>query len=128
MARSVNKEAKHSYDRPLLRMPLPVFAGKEWNWNGVEYGDGDSVKINVRGRVICKENIMIPAGSFDAFKVETVIENSLDSKNVITEWFSEGVGLVKANIAVSGGGILGFVRDLLGYKEITFELKEIKRD
>jgi len=82
----------------------------------------------VHGKVIGEENVITQAGTFKSLKVETSIENSNDSKNTITEWFVEGIGPVKTIIVIKGGGLMGFVRDLLGYKEFSFELKELKNN
>lgn len=121
-----NKEAKHTYNKPLLHIPFPLVPGNEWHWSGIEYTNNDSTEITVKGKVLNKEKISVPAGNFESIKLETIIENNSNSKNIITEWFSEGVELIKAKIIISGGGMMGLVRDLLGYKEIDFELKEIR--
>jgi hypothetical protein len=41
--------------------------------------------------------------------------------------YAEGIGLIKAKVIIEGGGIMGFVRDVLGYETIEFELKEIRK-
>jgi hypothetical protein len=62
-------------------------------------------------------------------KIETTIENSSNSsRNIVTEWYAEKIGLVKAEIVIGGGGLMGIIRDLLGYGTITFELKEIRKN
>jgi len=124
----IKKESRHTYNKPLLRIPSQLMIGKEWNWEGLEYTDSDSSKVSVHGKVIGEENVITQAGTFKSLKVETSIENSNDSKNTITEWFVEGIGPVKTIIVIKGGGLMGFVRDLLGYKEFSFELKELKNN
>lgn len=123
----IKKEATITYGKPLLRFPLPLLPGTEWKWEGEEYSDGDTTKVTVTGKVINKEFVMTKAGKFEAIKLETVVESSSETKNIVTEWYAEGIGLIKAKIIVEGGGVMGFMRDILGYGTIEFELKEIKR-
>jgi hypothetical protein len=35
--------------------------------------------------------------------------------------------MIKAKIIIEGGGVMGFLRDILGYGTIEFELKEIRK-
>ncbi len=123
----INKEATITYEKPLLRFPLPLLPGKEWNWEGDEYSDGETNKVKVTGKVLDKEFVITKAGRFEAMKLETIVESSTDSKNKITEWYAEGIGLIKAKIQIEGGGLMGFMRDLLGYGTIDFELEEIRK-
>jgi len=59
--------------------------------------------------------------------VETIVRSPSGAKNIINEWYSQNIGLVKVKIIIEGGGLMGLIRDLLGYGEIDFELKEIRR-
>jgi hypothetical protein len=122
----IKKEATSTYERPLLRFPLPLLPGAEWKWEGEEYSDDEKYNVTITGKVIGNEIVITKAGRFDTIKLETIVESSSDTKNKVTEWYAEGVGLVKANIIVEGGGFMGFMRDLLGYGTIEFELEEIK--
>jgi hypothetical protein len=122
----INKEATSTYEKPLLRFPLPLSPEKEWEWEGDEYSDDDTNKVMVTGKVIGNEFVSTGAGIFEATRIESLVEGSSDLKNRITEWYVEGIGLIKAKVIIEGGGIMGFVRDLLGYGTIEFELKEIR--
>jgi hypothetical protein len=51
------------------------------------------------------ESVKTKAGTFDAIKLESNIEGS-NSKNEVTEWFVEGIGLIKAKIIIDGGGMM----------------------
>jgi hypothetical protein len=82
--------------------------------------------VKVTGKVLGKEVVETDAGRFEAVKLESLVEGSSDLKNRVTEWYVEGIGLIKAKVIIEGGGIMGFVRDLLGYGIIEFELKEIR--
>ncbi|MBE0572968.1 MAG: hypothetical protein IH618_15605 [Ignavibacteriaceae bacterium] len=122
----INKEATSSYGKPLLRFPLPLLPEKSWEWEGDEYSDGDTNTVKVTGKVIGKEIVETDAGRFEAVKLESLVEGSSDLKNRVTEWYAEGIGLIKAKVIIEGGGVMGFARDILGYGTIEFELKEIR--
>ena len=124
----INKEATFTYGKPLLRFPLPLLPGAKWEWEGDEYSDGETNKVRVTGNAINKEFVSTKAGRFEAIKLESVVEGSSESKNRVTEWYAEGIGLIKAKIIIEGGGVMGILRDLLGYGTIEFELKEIRKE
>jgi len=102
--------------------------GMEWKWEGDEYSDGDTNKVKVTGKALDKEFVNTTAGRFEAIRIESFIEGSSNMKNRVTEWYSEGIGLIKAKIIIEGGGLMGFMRDILGYGTIEFELKEIRKE
>jgi hypothetical protein len=64
------------------------------------------------------------AGKFAAIKIESIIETSDNTKNNITEWFSGRIGMVKMHLSIQGG-VMAFVRNVLGYGDIDFELLKI---
>ena len=121
----IKKEGTFTYSKPLLRFPLPLTPGMKWEWQGDEYSNGDTNKVKIKGRVIDKEIVNTKAGRFEAIKLESVVEGSSNSKNTVTEWYVPDIGLIKAKIIIEGGGMMGFVRDILGYGTIEFELQEI---
>ncbi len=123
----IKKEATFTYGKPLLRFPLPLSPGMEWEWEGDEYSDGEINKVKVTGKAIDKEFVTTKAGRFEAIKLESIVEGSDNAKNNVTEWYVEGIGLIKAKIIIEGGGITGVLRDILGYGTIEFELKEIRK-
>jgi len=123
----IKKEATFTYGKPLLRFPLPLLPGMEWQCEGDEYSDGEMNKVKVTGKALDKEFVITEAGRFEAIKLESVVEGSANAKNRVTEWYAEGIGLIKAKIIVEGGGVMGFLRDLLGYGTLEFELKEIRK-
>ena len=123
----INKEATFTYGKPLLRFPLPLLPGTKWEWEGDEYSDGEMNKVKVTGNVINKEFVSTKAGRFEAIKLESIVEGSSGSRNRVTEWYAEGIGLIKAKIVIEGGGVMGVLRDLLGYGTIEFELTEMRK-
>jgi hypothetical protein len=123
----IKKEESFTYNKPMLRFPLPLISGREWKWEGEEYSKNGTNKIKITGKVLNKESVITDAGTFVAIKLESVVEGSSSEKNRITEWYAEGIGLIKAKIIIEGGGVMGFLRDVLGYGTIEFELKEIRK-
>ena len=123
----IKKEETFTYNKPLLRFPLPLFSGREWKWEGEEYSKNGTTKVKIFGKVLNKEFIITKAGTFEAIKLESVIEGSSNEKNTVTEWYVKDLGLIKAKIIIEGGGMLGFLRDILGYSTIEFELTEIRK-
>lgn len=122
----ISTESTITYQEPLLRFPLPLSPGTVWSWEGDEYSDGDTSIVKVTGQVFDKEFITTTAGKFETIKLETIVEGESGSRNTVTEWFAEDIGLIKAEIIIEGGGMMGFLRDLLGYGTIEFELEEIR--
>lgn len=122
----VTKENRVTYKRSLLRYSFPLFVGKEWNDETIEYVNEDSNKVTVKGKVLSEETVQTDAGRFQTIKIETVVDSYGGSKNIVTEWIAPNYGLIKAKIEIKGGGIMGFARDILGYGTIEFILKEIK--
>ncbi|MFO7524206.1 MAG: hypothetical protein R6W68_02010 [Ignavibacteriaceae bacterium] len=123
----IKKEATFVYGKPLLRFPLPISPGMEWIWEGYEFSHGEKNKVKVSGRAIEEEYLLTKAGSFKAIKLETIVEGSSNSRNTVTEWYAKGIGLIKAEIVIEGGGMMGFLRDILGYGTLQFELTEIRK-
>lgn len=123
----IKKEATFVYGKPLLRFPLPVSPGMQWVWEGYEYSNGEKNKVKVSGKAIEEEFVQTKAGNFNTIKLQTIVEGSSNSRNTVTEWYAKGTGLIKAKIVIEGGGMMGFLRDILGYGTINFDLKEIKK-
>lgn len=121
----VTKENSVTYSSPVMRIPFPLYEGKSWTWKGTEYIDRDSYGLEVAGKVTGIEKIVVPAGTFDALKIETSMKSASGSFNTIREWYAPNIGMVKTQVTIKGGGVIGMVRDLLGYGEILFELKKI---
>lgn len=122
------KEGTYTYSKPLLRLPNPLVSGTEWQSESDEYCNGDTCKVKLTGKVGEKEIVKLKCGSYEAIKVEILIEGSSGAKNKITEWYADETGLIKANVRIGGGGLLGLLRDMLGYGDIDFELDSIKRE
>lgn len=121
----VNKESKFNYDKLLPRIKYPFIPGQNWQWKGYEMNENEKNSLDINAVVEEKKVITVPAGKFETIKVVTNIESSSGTKNTVTEWYAQDVGIVQMNIKVEGGGLMGFIRDFLGYSELNFELKAI---
>jgi hypothetical protein len=122
----VEIEDLFTYNRPVLRIPLPFTINKNWEWKGFEYDDGDKNNLTITGTIKGNETIITKAGTFETTVFETSIVSSSGTKNLVKEWISEEIGVIKSKIEINGGGVMGMLRDLLGYGTIFFELEEMK--
>jgi len=123
----------------IFRFPLKVPSSfQQFDRLGVDFGsdmdhDGTDEKVDVQGwsKVIARETITVPAGTFqDAVKVEARMNmkirlsgshRTVSGIDVMTAWFAKGVGLVK----YSERQELSAVKEDRGVvTEITEELEE----
>lgn len=88
-----------TYDPPFRRVDLDLKPGAKW----------ESVTLSVKGSFVCsgemvageEEEVKVPAGTFKAVPVVYTV-TKVDGKRlkpkplVYTDWYAEGVGLVKA--------------------------------
>ncbi|MFA8342461.1 MAG: hypothetical protein ACEPO8_05760 [Rhodothermaceae bacterium] len=123
-----SSSSKVTYNKPALRFPFPLQKGDSWKWEGYEYSEDDSTLITISGKVVGTEEITVPAGEFNCLKIETEIGGEDESKDVVTEWLAEDVGLVKIEAQVGKGGVVGLLQSILGLETLKFELKEIISD
>jgi hypothetical protein len=62
-----------TYDPPLQFMPFPVWPGKQWSLKYTIWGGAGSVTYYAEGKAIGWETITVPAGTFEALKIEVTI-------------------------------------------------------
>lgn len=117
-----------TYPEPVLRLPLPLKVGETWLWEGLEIAGGDTGKLTISGEALAEESVQTPMGSLNCLKIKLRIESEHGSKNTVTEWLAPGIGIVKFHADMEGSGITGFLQDLFGLEEITFDLTEIEDD
>lgn len=81
------------YDPPKQFMPSPLAVGQKWEWTGK-----DSTQMDYResSQVVGAETVSVAAGKFRALKIVTQVTAGGGSKTR-TEWFADGVGLVKSS-------------------------------
>ena len=119
----INQEESFSYSELFPRIKFPLTNGKTWDWEGQELMEEETNTINLKANVIGKEQIKVPASTFETIRVETKIASTSGSKSIVNEWYAKNIGLVKMTANLEGGGLVGTFRDILGYGEIKFELK-----
>lgn len=119
------KENNITYTTPLKRYALPLYVGLAWKDETTEIIDGEPNQVTLNAKVLAEEEIQTLAGKFTALKIQTIVESVDGSKNIVTEWIAENIGLVKSIIEIKGGGITGLIRDILGLGKLKFELKNI---
>jgi hypothetical protein len=123
----ISSSSSVTYNRPYLRFPFPLSINDRWNWDGVEYIDGeDPDTISVSGKVLCKELVETEAGKFDCAKFQIDIRKKKSGTHTkFYEWRTPKIGLVKLEAFIDSKGFIGTILSLLGYDEMIFELKKI---
>lgn len=122
----ITKEGTYVYSRPLLRIPFPLYKGREWSWSGAQFSGGDTSTVDLSGECLGVDTLTTGAGEFKAVKVKSVLTTSDGTKNIITEWYAKNIGLIKMHVDIQGGGIMGFMRSILGYGSVEFAVKKIE--
>ena len=120
--------ARVTYPEPVLRLPLPLETGATWQWVGLEIAGGDTGKLTIFGQALGEEEIETPVGTFTCLKIQMQVESEMGSKNIVTEWLAPNIGVVKFHAQLEGSGITGFIQDLMGLDELTFDLTGIEED
>lgn len=116
------------YKKPPLRIPFPLQVGDEWLWEGTEEAGGEEYSLTIRGKALAAETVSTPAGNFACLKIEIAIEESDGTKNVLTEWLAEDIGVVKATGKLTGGdGIATMMTEVMGWDEVYFNLIRIEQ-
>lgn len=123
----ISSSSTVTYNRPYLRFPFPLSINDSWNWDGVEYIDGeDPDTISVSGKVLGEELVKTDAGNFDCIKFQIDIRKKKSGTHTkFYEWRTPNIGLVKLEAFIDSKGFIGTIISLLGYDEMKFELKKI---
>lgn len=114
-----------TYDKPVLRLPMPMRAGQSWEWHGHDIVDGEMNQLSMYGKVIGEEKIETEAGTFDALKIELKVDSKDGTDSVLYEWLAPGIGVVKTQLKMEGGGITWIIQKILGYDQLNFRLANI---
>ncbi|MEY2509524.1 MAG: hypothetical protein QOE26_287 [Verrucomicrobiota bacterium] len=99
---------KATYEPPRQYLPNPLVAGQKWEWTGK---DPTQMDHQEKSRVIGFENVTVAAGKFRAMKVVTEV-NGGDIPMTKTNWYADGVGLVKS---ITDGGKIKYGSELTDY-------------
>lgn len=98
-----------TYQPPKQILKNPPVPGATWTWNGK---GAVQVEVSETNKVVGPERVVVPAGTFRAMKVVSVISEGAALKTV-TNWYADGVGLVKST---SEAGEIKFGWELIEYK------------
>lgn len=118
----LTRESITTYKAPLHRFPKELKTGITWNSGTMEYSGGDSALIQLTGRVAGEETIVTKAGTYHAFRLETVFSHPGGEQSKVIDWIAPDAGIVKTTVQLSGDGLMGVLKRFLGYGELTFEL------
>ena len=77
------------FNPPQTMIAAPLKKGAAWDFNG-QAGD---LKVQQHYDVVGEENIGVPAGKFEAFRIHG--EQTSPNRMTIDRWFAPGVGIVK---------------------------------
>src|SRR5436190_1985795 len=99
---------KASYDPPKQYLPVPLAAGKKWEWTGK---DPTQTERHESSQVVGFENVTVVAGKFRALKIVSQISGGAIPMTK-TCWYAEGVGLVKTT---TEGGQIKYGSELTDY-------------
>ena len=96
-----------TYEPPKQYLPNPLVVGQKWNWTGK---DPTQVEYRESSQVVGSEDVKVPAGKFRAMKVVTEISGVATKTR--TNWYADGVGLVKSTTT---GGQIKYGSELTDY-------------
>jgi hypothetical protein len=103
-----NDALKADYQPVKLYLENPLRVGSSWQWKGKGMM---GVEIEESSRVTAAETVEVPAGRFQAMKVETSVIQGGTPVNK-TAWFADGVGMVKS---MTDTGSVTSTSELLDY-------------
>jgi|GEM_PF-2477727 len=116
-----------TYNKPVLRLPLPLRIGNKWSWHGYEIDNGDTTALSLYGFAQAVETIKTKAGQFRCLKVMIKIISGKGETSTEAEWLAPGIGIVRSMAKIDGGsGVTALIRRMMGLQEIKFSLSEIK--
>jgi hypothetical protein len=86
-----NQGLEVAYEPPKQYLPNPITVGRKWNWAAKDFTQTEHQESS---RAVGFESITVPAGKFRAMKVVTEVSGG--STKTRTDWYADGVGLVKS--------------------------------
>jgi hypothetical protein len=96
------------HEKPKQILKIPFVTGAQWTWSGKST---TQMEMTERYKVIGIERVVVPAGTFQAVKVETKIAEG-SGMLVRNFWYAEGVGVVKS---WSEAGAIDYGYELIDY-------------
>jgi hypothetical protein len=95
-----DQPVEYEFSRPFPVYDFPLAAGKSWSTrvNAVNPASGKRVSVRVDGEVLGTEQVSVPAGSFDTFKIRRRtyagdFDDPRSETNIVeTEWYAPALG------------------------------------
>lgn len=115
MVAAGSPEDRMSMNPPIPLAKFPLQPGTYARWSGVLRMRSVSAPATALSRVAGVELVKTPAGTFGAYRINSVIHTTVEDKPVsfhTTRWIAPGVGIVKQKLLV-GKDIL--VKELKSY-------------
>jgi hypothetical protein len=81
-------------------------------------GSSSSFTINIDYRAVGNESVTVPAGTFNAMRIDfvmTFLGSGDEDVFEFSDWFVENEGLVKTIAQQTAGGSLSFTQELVSY-------------
>src|SRR5439155_12498393 len=110
------------FNPPQTMIAMPLKQGADWSFDG-QVGD---LKVHQHYEVIGEEDIEVPAGEFQAFRIRG--EQTSPNPMTIDRWFATGTGIVKdvTTMRASKGDLLQRISLELAERPKTIERPEVK--
>ena len=111
-----NKLEKMTMNPPIALIHLPIKEGEFTPWEGVLNYQNTSAPGTALSRIGSPEKVKTLAGSFVAYRIDTIITTTIQGKQVsfpTTRWVAPGVGIIKQKL-LAGNTIL--YKELKSYK------------
>ena len=87
-----------------VTIPAQMEVDGVWNQTFESESPGSSQKSTTVNRITRREEVVVPAGTFDAYRVdyetETIVSEQAPSYVRGTQWFAPGFGIVKSTSAI----------------------------
>jgi hypothetical protein len=95
-----DQAVEYEFSKPYPAYDFPLAAGKSWSTrvNAVNPATGKRVSVRVDGEVLGTEQVSVPAGSYDTFKIRRRtyagdFDDPRSETNIIeTEWYAPALG------------------------------------
>lgn len=88
-----------------VSIPAEMKVGSVWNQTFESESAGSSQRSTTVNRVTKREEVVVPAGTFDAFRVDYEVETTVPELPPTiargTQWFAPDVGVVKSTSVVT---------------------------
>jgi len=108
-------------DKMVMSPPMPLLNMKEpqcqeFKWTGTILFQGAEAPARAYTRIGPQEKVVTPAGTFDAYRVDTSLTTIIEGRSVTfpaSRWFAPGFGIVKQRFRVGNAQV---IKELTAFK------------